>query len=66
MAVSKETFFFGSNFFLEDREEIGCGEGDREFNSESNHIRFNIGVCAGREKLSPECFPLPIHMYTYI
>jgi hypothetical protein len=33
-------------------------------NSESNRIIFNIGVCAGREKLSPECFPLRFHIYT--
>jgi hypothetical protein len=54
------------NFFRRSRTDIGCVEEDIEFNSESNQLRFNIGVCAGREKLSPQSFPLPIHMYTYI
>jgi hypothetical protein len=62
----ERTFFFASDFFLEGREDIGCGEGDRGFNSESNDMRFNTGVWSGREKLSPECFPLPIYMCTYI
>ncbi len=65
MAVSKETSFFGSSFFLEGREDIGCDEGDRQFNSESNHIILNTRVCAGREKLSPQSFALPIH-YVHI
>jgi hypothetical protein len=59
-----ENIFFGPNFFRQNKTDIGCSEEDREFNSESNHIRFKTGVSAGREKLSPQGFPLRIHIHT--